>query len=41
MMVDFLILLIKNKDNVTFGFLYCFFYFTDFSCRAARPRSTF
>ena len=25
-MVDFLILLIKNKDNVTFGFLYCFFF---------------
>ena len=30
MIVDFLILLIKNKDNVTFGFLFCFFYFTDF-----------
>ena len=26
MIVDFLILLIKNKDNVTFGFLYCFFF---------------
>ena len=30
MIVDFLVLLIKNKDNVTFGFLYCFFLFYRF-----------